>query len=164
LKHILDSMEKVCSIFTVLCLAVMVAVNMLQIFFRYVLNDAFVWVYPLTMLLFIWMTFLGAFIVYHQRKNIVVGFLVDRLPGLPRHGVQLASDFLIIFLLGLILAQAPVLIRQQSSTMQIISLPRYVQVIPLLIGVAGMFIDSVMDSISAITKIGGQLRKFRGES
>jgi TRAP-type transport system small permease protein len=157
-------MEKVCIAATVFCLAVMVGINMIQIFFRYVLNNAFVWVHPLTILLFIWMTFLGAFVVYHQKKDIVVRFLVDRLPGISRQVVQLVSYLLVTLLLGIILVQAPALIRQQSSIMQIIPLPRYVQVIPLLIGVAGIFIDSIMDFISATKNFGKEVKKFKGES
>jgi len=147
----------------VLCLAIMAAVNMIQIFLRYLFNYTFIWVHPVTMLLFIWMTFLGAFVVYHRKKDIVVTFIVNLLPDTFRKAVEVLTIFLVLFLIAIILAQAPALIRQQSSTMQIIPLPRYVQVIPLLIGLLGIFLDSTMDLMSALSRLRSPLRQSGGE-
>jgi TRAP-type transport system small permease protein len=163
MKHLLKITESVCAVVAVLCLAVMLAINMIQIFSRYLLNYAFVWVHPVTMLLFIWMTFLGAFVVYHRKKDIVVMFIVNRLPHATRKGVELVTSALVLFLLTIILAQAPALVKQQSSIMQIIPLPRYVQVIPLLIGLAGIFLDTVMDCLTAISEFFSHFRRSRGE-
>jgi len=158
-KKFLGLLEKICVIFAVSCLAVMISLNMIQIFSRYLLNTAFVWVYPLTMLLFVWMTFLGAFVVYHQKKDIVVLFILNKLSSAPRLVIQLITNVLVLLLLALILWQAPTLIRQQSSIMQIIPLPRYFQIIPLLVGIAGIFLDSILESIAALKNL---IEKPRG--
>lgn len=159
MKKFLGLLEKICVIFAVSCLAVMISLNMIQIFSRYLLNTAFVWVYPLTMLLFVWMTFLGAFVVYHQKKDIVVLFILNKLSSAPRLVIQLITNVLVLLLLALILWQAPTLIRQQSSIMQIIPLPRYFQIIPLLVGIAGIFLDSILESIAALKNL---IEKPRG--
>lgn len=162
MKRLLEAAESVCSISAILCLAAMSAVNIIQIFLRYLFNIAFVWVFPVTMLLFIWMTFLGAFVVYHRKKDIIVTFIVNLLPANLRKAVEILSILLVLFLIAIVLAQGPSLIRQQSSTMQIIPLPRYVQTLPLLIGLVGIFVDSVMDLVSAFSRLRNPLRDLGG--
>jgi TRAP-type C4-dicarboxylate transport system permease small subunit len=150
LNRFLDLLEKICLIVATLAVALMIVLNIIQVFFRYVLNAAFVWVFPVTMLLFIWMTFLGAFVVYRRKKDIVVSFIVNLFPGLGRAIFTLATNILILLFLLLILLEAPKLISQQTSIMQVVPLPRYFQAIPLFIGLAGIFLEYLIQTVTSV--------------
>jgi TRAP-type C4-dicarboxylate transport system permease small subunit len=150
LNRFLDLLEKICLIVATLAVALMVVLNIVQVFFRYALNAAFVWVFPVTMLLFIWMTFLGAFVVYRRKKDIVVSFIANLVPGLGRAMLTLATNILILLFLLLILLEAPKLISHQTSIMQVVPLPRYFQAIPLFIGVAGIFLDYLIQTVASV--------------
>ena len=143
-------MERVCLVVSVLAVGTMITMNTIQIFFRYVLNMAFVWVFPLTMLLFIWMTFLGAFVVYRRKKDIVVVFIVRMIPTGGRNILLLITNILIMLLMIWILTEAPTIFHRQSSIMQVIPLPRYFQAIPLFIGVTGILLEYSIETLDLL--------------
>jgi C4-dicarboxylate transporter DctM subunit len=148
LNKLLSMLEKICLVFSTSAIGVMITLNIIQVFFRYVLNAAFVWVFPLTMLLFIWCTFLGAFVVYRRKKDIVVRFIANLFPASAQEKLTLITNILIIFFLILILFQAPTLIRRQASIMQVIPLPRYTQAIPLFIGLTGILLEYISQTVA----------------
>lgn len=150
LKSILALAEQIFLVMAVLCVAVMIIVNSLQIFFRYVLNSAFVWVYPLTMLLFIWMTFLGAYVVYRRKKDIMVLFIVNLMPASMRKVLFIVTNIATMILILIILGEAPTILKQQASVMQVIPLPRYTQAIPLFLGMLGIFLEYLVDTTEVI--------------
>jgi len=153
LKRFLDLMEKICLLISVLAVGVMITINAIQIFFRYVLNMAFVWVFPVTMLLFIWMTFLGAFVVYRRKKDIIVRFLVNMIPSGGQNILLLITNILIMLLLIWILSEATTIFQRQASIMQIIPLPRYTKAVPLFIGVAGIFLEYLVETVELSKRI-----------
>lgn len=150
LNRFLNLLEKICLIFSTSALGVMITLNIIQVFFRYVLNAAFVWVFPATMLLFIWSTFLGAFVVYRRKKDIVVRFIANLFPASAQEKLTLITNILIIFFLILILIQAPTLIRRQASIMQVIPLPRYIQALPLFIGLTGILLEYFSQTVALL--------------
>jgi len=158
LKRFLDKMEKVCLVVSVLAVGVMITINIIQIFFRYVFNLAFVWVFPMTLLLFIWMTFLGAFVVYRRKKDIVVRFIVNLFPFGPQNILLLVTNILTILLLIWILSEAPTIFQRQSSIMQVIPLPRYTKAVPLFVGVAGILLEYLVETVEVSKKIFAQAK------
>lgn len=150
LNRLLNLLEKICLIFSTSAIGMMIALNIIQVFFRYVLNAAFVWVFPVTMLLFIWSTFLGAFVVYRRKKDIVVRFIANLFPASAQEKLTLITNILIIFFLILILIQAPSLIRRQASIMQVIPLPRYIQALPLFIGLTGILLEYFSQTVALL--------------
>ena len=69
IEKILSVFEKLSRIAAVLCLGAMFLINVLNIGSRAIFNYSFVWVFPLTLFLFIWMTFFGAFVIYRLRRG-----------------------------------------------------------------------------------------------
>jgi TRAP-type C4-dicarboxylate transport system permease small subunit len=57
-------------------MALLVAV---QVFFRYALNNSIFWSEELARFLLVWLTFLGASVVYYRGAHASVDFLYDRL-------------------------------------------------------------------------------------
>jgi len=153
INKLIDWLEKICLVFSTSAIGVMIVLNIIQVFFRYVLNAAFIWVFPVTMLLFIWSTFLGAFVVYRRKKDIVVRFIANLFPASAQEKLTLITNILIILFLLLILLQAPALIRRQASIMQVIPLPRYIQAMPLFIGLAGILLEYFSQTVELLKRL-----------
>ena len=150
LKIVLDLLEHICLVGTVLAMGVMTAINIIQIIFRYLFHDEFVWIFPLTMLLFIWMTFLGAYVVYRRKKVIIVRFFVDRIPvGFQNILLAITNVFTMLFLIW-ILGEIPKIIQLQAGAMEVISLPRYVKAIPLFICTTAILLNYLLDTVDLI--------------
>ena len=153
-KCILSFVERVFLVFIVCSMGVMFVTNIVQVGLRYLFNTGFDWIYTLTMLLFIWMTFLGAFVVYHQKKDIVVTFVVSLFPPRCQKHLLLVMNGVTIILLVFILVEAPAIFRQQASIMQVIPLPRYIQSIPLFLGCGGILLEYVVSTYETIAELG----------
>jgi TRAP-type C4-dicarboxylate transport system permease small subunit len=153
-KYFLSLVERVFLVFAVCSMGIMFVTNMVQVCLRYVFNTGLDWIYPLTMLLFIWMTFLGSFVIYHQKKDIVMNYIVTLFPPRFQKGLLLITNALTIVLLVIILKEAPTILRQQASIMQVIPLPRYFQSIPLFVGCGGILLEYVVSTYEAITGLG----------
>ncbi len=150
LKLILKTGENACLALTVTAMGLMVAINFVQIFFRYVLDVAFVWVLPATMMLMIWMVFLGAFVIYRRKKDIVVRFVVMRLPQVPSRILTVTTNILVMTLLVAVILEAPRIFQLQSSIMQVIPLPRYTKSLPLFIGLGGILLDYLVATLELL--------------
>ena len=53
---------------------------LLQVFFRYVLNDPLTWSEELARYLFIWCAFLGWIVASRKRSHLAMTFVVDKMP------------------------------------------------------------------------------------
>jgi len=150
LERILAAAEQVCLVFCVLSVGAMTGINAVQVFFRYVFNMAAIWVFPLTMLLFIWVTFLGAFVIYRRKKDIVVSFIINLFPAAGRKAIILLTNLLTMALLVWILLEFPMIVKSQAADMEVIPLPRYTQAIPLFIGLLGILLQYVMETVDLL--------------
>jgi TRAP-type C4-dicarboxylate transport system permease small subunit len=142
--------EKVCKVIAVLCLMVMFTTNIFNILLRALFNYSFVWVFPLTIFSFMWMTFFGAYVIYRQKKEITVDFIYNLLPETGRKWTTLISNLLIMGLMVLLLVHAPRLIYAQMSSMQVLRIPRYFQALPLFLFCIVLFFDSCIETIKLI--------------
>ena len=61
------------------CLAVTVVANAVNILWRGILDEAIVLVWPWSMTLFVWGAFLGFFVLYRRKKDVVVLVLLQML-------------------------------------------------------------------------------------
>jgi TRAP-type C4-dicarboxylate transport system permease small subunit len=150
IEKVLFAFEKLCKITAVLCLGVMFLTNVLNIASRAVFNYSFVWVFPLTLFLFIWMTFFGAFVIYRQKKDIAVDFIYGLLPEMGRVWVTIICNILMMAMLVLLLSTAPRLIRSQAGPIQVLQIPRYLQVIPLYLFSVATFFNFFKDTVILI--------------
>ena len=150
MEKIFYGWEKMCKIIAVLCLGIMFLTNIFNILLRGLFNYSFVWIFPLTIFLFMWMTFFGAYVIYRKKREITVDFIYNRLPEAGRKWITLASNILIMGLMMLILVHAPRLIYAQWGPLQVLRVPRYFQVIPLFLFCAVLFFDFLNETIKLI--------------
>jgi len=142
--------EKVCRVIAVLCLVIMFTTNILNILLRAFFNYSFIWIFPLTIFLFMWMTFFGAYVIYRQNKEITVDFIYNRLPENCRKVITLISNILIMGLMALILWHAPKLIYAQLGLLQVLRVPRYFQALPLFLFCIVLFFDFLHETVKLI--------------
>jgi len=146
-EKVLVPFEKCCKVLAVLSLGIMFLINLLNISSRALFHYSFVWVFPLTLFLFIWMTFFGAFVIYRQKREITVDFIYGLFPEIGRLWISVVCNILMIALLLLLLSTAPRLIRSQMSAIQVLQIPRYLQAVPLFLFCIGAAFNFIQDTI-----------------
>lgn len=69
------------------------ALTLVQVFYRYVLNNALSWSAELTRIVFIWMTFIASGVAINRRRHLRIDTFVNLVP----HRLQLVIDLLVHF-------------------------------------------------------------------
>ena len=150
IEKVFSRWEKVCKIIAILCLGVMFITNLVNITLRALFNYSFVWVFPLTIFLFMWMTFFASYVIYRQKKMVTIDFVYNLLPETSRKVTTLIGNILIMGLMMLILWQAPKVIYAQLGPIQVLRIPRYFQAIPLFLFCIFLFLDFLIETIKLI--------------
>ncbi|MBN8939043.1 MAG: TRAP transporter small permease [Rhizobiales bacterium] len=66
------------------CVAAIVLITLAAVWWRYVLNAPISWIEQVSNILFIWITFVGAAVLYRQKLHIGVDMFIDMLKGRPK--------------------------------------------------------------------------------
>jgi TRAP-type C4-dicarboxylate transport system permease small subunit len=78
--------------------------NILRIFLRYLLGVAWLWEPDFSRLLFIWIVFVGAAVLYTTKGHLVIDFFLDRMKQTMRDRMHFVIDLVTaIFLIVLVL-------------------------------------------------------------
>jgi len=147
---ILASCERLFLALANLCLGVMLVANMANIASRALFEKGIVYVFPWSVVLFVWMTFFGFFVVYRRGKDITVDFLIDLMGARARFVSRLLVDVLVIGLMLVMLVQAPHIIRSQVGTIELVGLERYSMSIPLFVTAVLIALDFALDLVKAL--------------
>jgi TRAP-type C4-dicarboxylate transport system permease small subunit len=86
-----------------LSLAVMSLLVFGNVILRYGFNSGITWSSEISRFLFIWLTFLGAIGALKDQKHLGVDLVVKKLPPTSRKVVYVISNFIILYILWLIL-------------------------------------------------------------
>ncbi|MFK5953295.1 MAG: TRAP transporter small permease [Desulfobacterium sp.] len=78
----------------------MMSVICLQIFCRFILNDALSWPEEAARFLMVWSLFLAAGYALRHREHVGLNFFIDRLPARLSAGLGIVLHFIIIGFLG----------------------------------------------------------------
>jgi TRAP-type C4-dicarboxylate transport system permease small subunit len=135
------------------CLAAMLAINAVNILWRGVTGQNLNLVWPLTTLLFVWMTFFGFFVIYRRATDITVDYFVDLMGYKALVATRLLSDIITVGLMGLLLAEAPRTLTSQVGDMELIPLQRYWMSVPLFLSAALVGLHFFLDLIKALMGI-----------
>jgi TRAP-type C4-dicarboxylate transport system permease small subunit len=158
----LDSLLDACGrLFLVLanaCLFIMLLGTAATIVLR-PMEISFYWIWPWTMVFFVWMSFFGFFAVYRFKKDIAVDFVVLHIG--PR--AMVASRYfvaaIIIVVSGTILWQMPKIIGSQVGPVDGAILPggfevqRYLLSWPLAISCGLILLEGVLEVFKAATGV-----------
>jgi TRAP-type C4-dicarboxylate transport system permease small subunit len=66
------------------CVALIVLITLAAVWWRYVLAAPIAWIEQVSNILFIWITFVGAAVLYRQKLHIGVDMLLESLRGRPK--------------------------------------------------------------------------------
>lgn len=132
LEHLLGICERAFQGLAVAVLAIMLAMNALNILLRASFDLSFAWVWPWTMVLFVWFVFLSLYLLYRQRRDVSISVIHGRIGpraqlvlGLFIHAVVAASSFFLVLAI-------PQLMVRQAGYIEIVGLPRYTLSVPFL--------------------------------
>ena len=85
-----------------LCIALIVLITIAAVWWRYILAAPLAWIEQVSNILFIWVTFIGAAVLYRQRLHIGVDMLIERLQGRARAvlfwGIEIGNLVFILIL------------------------------------------------------------------
>lgn len=148
LKFIMDIEEFI----AILCLSGILVFVTLGMLLRAV-GRPLAWISPVTVLLFTWLTFVGAGVLFYRKEYIVVRFLVDRFPPFARACVELVINLFIVGFCLFLLYLAPKLITMQSQKALVLPFPRYVYSLPLFISSASILLSSLHEVLVLLQSI-----------
>jgi TRAP-type C4-dicarboxylate transport system permease small subunit len=133
------------------CLIIMLAINMLQILSRAIIDQGISMVFPWTVFLFCWSVFFGFFVLYRQGGDITVDFFVDRFGYKGRTAARHFVNFIAVALMGVMLWHGPqTLLQQIGDEIEIVALDRWVQTVPLFLSCFLVTLNSLLDSFKAM--------------
>ena len=107
------AIESALDVVTMACLAIVVAINGVELVARNFANHSFVWAHEINLLLANWMYFLGICLVYRRGGDVVVGFIFDHLPPRARRAWTIACHVISAAVFALIAVEGRVLIELQ---------------------------------------------------
>ncbi|MEM9222959.1 MAG: TRAP transporter small permease [Pseudomonadota bacterium] len=138
-----------------ICLFLMLLATAATIVLR-PLGASFYWLWPWSMQVFVWMSFLGFFAVYRMRKDIAVDFVMRRLgPG----AMTVSRYFVAAVVIGVmvvILREGPLVLGQQVGVIDGVITPwgteleRYTLSIPLFASCLLILVNAVLDIVKAL--------------
>ena len=144
------------------CLGLMLVGTAATIILR-LFDVSFYWIWPWTMQFFVWMSFVGFYVVYRGGKDISVDFLVLRLGTTAMRITQVAVPLLIIILMLIMLAQMPTILSSQVGVIDGVVTPwgeleRYTLSIPLGVSCFLILVNSAVTILKIFVGIDIEVR------
>lgn len=136
-------------------LVVMLVINLANILSRLVLDIGIIWVFPWTEVLFVWMIFFAFFVIYRRGQDVTIDVLTRRLPPALRRAAQVFVALAVLVLMGLILAQAPVLLPRQVGRIDMVGIQRYWLILPFFLSCTLIALDFLMRLLAALGLVRG---------
>ncbi|MEO3388349.1 TRAP transporter small permease subunit [Mesorhizobium sp. CAU 1741] len=136
-------------------LITMLAINLANILSRLILDTGIIWVFPWTEVLFVWMIFLGFFVIYRRNQDITIDILVRRLGPTTRAVLQIVVGVIIASLMLLLLYQALTLVPRQVGRIDMVGLQRYWLSIPFFVSCTLIVVLIALDIARAIAILRG---------
>lgn len=97
-----DTLLWLCKYLIIAIVAVLAAILISAVFYRYVLNDAFAWSEEASKYLMVWLTFLGAPIALRHAVHINIDLLVQLFPPRGRQVFYAVIHLIIIATMGIL--------------------------------------------------------------
>ncbi len=134
----------------------MLVINFINIASRLLFDKAIIWAFPLTGVFFVWVIFFSFFVIYRRGQDVAIDILTRRMPERLRAATEAFVAVIVIALMVLVLAQAPVLVPRQVGTIDLIGIQRYWLAVPFFLScflIAIEFVLRLRSSIRALLDI-----------
>lgn len=128
-----------------------IVLTMVQVFYRYVFAGSIWWAQEVAQLAMLVAYFFGIAYVYKAKQDIIVGFLLKRLPRGAQAVLAIAGQIILAaFCLMLVVTGIELAPAQLVFFTYILSIPRFYSTLPLIIASASMAITAVYYTIVAL--------------
>lgn len=111
---------------TVVLAIVLTGVVSLGVIFRYLFNSPLSWEQESSILLFMWVAFLGASIAFYMKSHVRITFVVDAFPGRLKVWVALIGHIALLLFFGIMLGKGMEVVLQTA--------PHNFQTLPISLG------------------------------
>ena len=111
-----DGLLKVCEVVIVTFLVILVVCTVLQVFCRFVLNNALVWSEEVSRFAGIWMVVLSTAIAIHKRSHMTIDLVTGKFSPLGQKICRVIADFVILLMCTCMLWFGGVMITMFSGT------------------------------------------------
>ncbi len=130
--------------------AIELVIMVTGVFFRYVLHDALAWSDELALILFVWMTMLGAVIAYRNDEHMRLTLFVRRATAQVRAALDtIATAGVALFCAGLIPATWSYVSESRLETTAALGLPRSFVSVAIFVGLGLILVVAVLRLIDA---------------
>jgi TRAP-type transport system small permease protein len=96
LTTLCDLVTRVAKLFIGALVGAIVAITLAAVWWRYVLNAPLAWPEQVSRILFVWVTFVGAAVLYRERLHVAIDMFMAPLPRAGRRAVGWAIELLIL--------------------------------------------------------------------
>lgn len=131
-------------------MASMAFIGILEIVGRFILGSSFVWIYPMNLLLFSWLVFIGMPVVYYQKGYVVIDYFVNFLSVKYQRTVNIIINFILIIFFIFLFIEVFLLMGMQTQELQVLHIPRYIRSLPLFIGSFSVLLVIFYDTLILI--------------
>lgn len=146
LDRVLALAERVFFVGANLALIIILVINIANIGSRFFFERGIIWVFPWTTVLFVWMVFLGFFVIYRRNSDITVDIVYRAFPPRVQNAVSVLTNLVIVALMAVILWQAPNLLPRQVGNMDYVGLQRYWLAVPFYASCTLIVLEFLLDT------------------
>jgi TRAP-type C4-dicarboxylate transport system permease small subunit len=125
-------------------LILMLALNTWNILWRSIYDTEPGPILPWTMVLFVWMIFLGFFPLLHEGRDVSLEYFKNRLGTKGQSLLEWLADLCALFTTGVILSQSVEAISSQVGRIPMVGFDRYWLSLPLILSCAFIFLDVIV--------------------
>ena len=134
----------------ILAFVFVVVLTMVQVAYRYALAGSIWWAQEIAQLGMLIAYFFGIAYVYKAKQDIVVGFVVNRLPRRVQAALTIFTQLLIaLFCLVLVVTGLELAPAQLVFFTYILNIPRFYSTLPLIVASASMAVTAIYYAIVA---------------
>jgi TRAP-type C4-dicarboxylate transport system permease small subunit len=126
----------------------MIAVSLLQVFFRYALNDSLTWSEELARYLFVWASFLGSIVALHRGLHIEVDVVTSLVGDQAKRFLALAAKVCVVALLLVLTAYGwRIVMLTWDAPSAALRIPMALVYLAIPLGAMGMLVVTVFQMV-----------------
>ena len=136
----IKALVKIETIMSLIILGTMWIIGTLEIFARTFFRHSFLWSAPAMLILFSWLTFIGAAVIFYHKEYIIVEYFVDRFFARYKRLISLVVNALVVVFVVFVVYEIFGIVKMQTYKMEIIRIPQYSLAIPLVLALLTIFL------------------------
>ncbi len=143
-RQVVKLLAKVELVTAMVCFAVTIILNFIEIVQRNLFSDSFPWIQELSLILICWIVYMGAAYVYETQSLINVDFLYTKARGKVKTAWTLVTDLLMFAVMVIITIYGWSFFKTQNASHTFaLNAPRGLYTLPLVISSVSMMLSMV---------------------